>query len=178
MQTSVPDAPTAPTLIDWVLMMAVAVTSFGGQLVLGRAYQIEVASKVAAVNYLQASSIRSRAGHMHPALCTIMLSVGHSSTCFILHAGCLPDGRHHSKPSWSGLQTKPVHSNMCLFCHNCYQLAGGGYAWADSIRKSTNDAVNILPSPGHAHRCCTPLSLACYSLGTRCPLCPSAEQSS
>ena len=34
-------------------MLAVAVTSFGGQLVLGRAYQIEVASKVAAVNYVQ-----------------------------------------------------------------------------------------------------------------------------
>ena len=42
-----------PKLLDWALMLAVAVTSFGGQLVLGRAYQIEVASKVAAVNYVQ-----------------------------------------------------------------------------------------------------------------------------
>ena len=52
-QVRVPDAPTLPNLLDWVIMLAVALTSFGGQLVVGRAYQIEQASKVAAVSYVQ-----------------------------------------------------------------------------------------------------------------------------
>ena len=52
----VPDSPTVPSLGDWAIMLAVAVTSFGGQLVLGRAYQIELAAKVAAINYVQVTA--------------------------------------------------------------------------------------------------------------------------
>ena len=71
----VPDPATLPTTADWLLMLAVAVTSFCGQLVVGRAYQIEVASKVAAVSYIQvppdqlsrgSSSLKVAAGLLLP----------------------------------------------------------------------------------------------------------------
>ena len=48
-----PAAPALPSLVEWVVLLAVALMSFGGQLVLGRAYQIEVAYRVAAVTYIQ-----------------------------------------------------------------------------------------------------------------------------
>ena len=37
-----------------MLMLSVAASSFFGQLLLGRGYQLELASKIAAVNYIQA----------------------------------------------------------------------------------------------------------------------------
>lgn len=42
-----------PSPQDALVMLFVGVTSFFGQVFLGRGYQLEVASKVAAVNYLQ-----------------------------------------------------------------------------------------------------------------------------
>ena len=74
-QIGVPDSPSWPKMVDWLLMLAVALTSFFGQLVVGRAYQIEVASKVAAVSYVQVSS-RQLAAHSMPAI------VGQSTMCW------------------------------------------------------------------------------------------------
>ena len=53
-QIRVPDVPTWPGAVQCALMLAIALTSFCGQLVLGRAYQIEAAAKVAAISNAQA----------------------------------------------------------------------------------------------------------------------------
>ncbi|KAK9813698.1 hypothetical protein WJX73_004090 [Symbiochloris irregularis] len=48
-----PSPAVVPSAQDALIMVFVGVTSFVGQVLLGRGYQLEVASKVAAVNYLQ-----------------------------------------------------------------------------------------------------------------------------
>ncbi|KAK9805348.1 hypothetical protein WJX73_004755 [Symbiochloris irregularis] len=48
-----PDQPVLPTPFDALVMLFIGVTSFGGQVLYGRSFQLEPPSKLAAVNYLQ-----------------------------------------------------------------------------------------------------------------------------
>ena len=69
----------APT--DAIMIILVGATSFISQILLARGYQLEVASKVAAVNYLQVvPHMQSRP--LHTAICVSMFPFAwHTETC-------------------------------------------------------------------------------------------------
>lgn len=82
-QLKFPVKAVVPEPLDALVMVFVGASSFFGQLLLGRGYQLELASKVAAVNYLQVGKIisipmpecKSGAAILLATICMTVMSV-------------------------------------------------------------------------------------------------------